>query len=203
MTRQREEIWQEKLRLAEQASSFLVKRVPTIKGIALTGSVAYGDVKEDDDLDFLVITEAKRVFTTRFVCYSWAMLLRKKRKKNQENNSWCLNMFLGENALLVPKEKRSPFAARQIERMKVLYEQDEVFSEFVKLNAFWMSAEQDAEIELSKRPESKDERREKHNKIGDWVEDWLFRGQIKYMRRKMTKEIVNQDQIFFHPLTRN
>ncbi|MBQ6436134.1 nucleotidyltransferase domain-containing protein [bacterium] len=188
-----QEIWQQKKRLAVKACEFLLKHVKTIRGIALTGSVAYGDVKEDDDLDFLIITREGRVYTTRLQCYLWAMIRGKKRRKNHEKDSWCLNMFLDEQALLVPKSKRTAFAARQIERISILWEQDRAVQRFIEANKPWMNGEKLSETIINK-PEIEN--------WGDRWESWWRSWQWWYMKPKMTREVVNERQIFFQPLER-
>ncbi len=73
------QIWEEKKILAKKAAD-LIGRLPFVRAVILTGSVAYGDVKNNDDLDFLLITKENRVYITRFLVYMLAMILGKKRR---------------------------------------------------------------------------------------------------------------------------
>ena len=192
--RSRQELlWEEKLELAQAAGEFLARLVPMVRGVAVTGSVAYGDVREDDDLDLLIITAAGRVYTTRLLCYGWALVRGKKRTMRDEKNKWCLNMFLDETCLLIPESKRTNFARCQIERMKVIVDEDGVFADFFRINQGWMDGESDFEVH---------EREVESGKVGDIVEKYLRVAQQWWMRPKITREVINDKQIFFQPLVR-
>lgn len=207
------EIWQKKLSLARSAGEFLQSQVKTIKGIAVTGSVAYGDVEEDDDLDFFIISQEKRVWTTRLHCYAWAWLKGKKRLQTDEKDKWCLNLFLDESDLRVPEVKRSEFARLQVKRMRLIGEQDEVWKKFFQANADWLGGEERA-IEMYESKQNKDLIKAKRvyyntqnsrvtvQKMGDIWEEWCFWWQWQYMKSKITREYVSKSQIFFHPLRR-
>ena len=93
-------LWQYKIDLAVAGAKDLLTHVPEIKAIGLTGSVAWGDVGADDDLDYLIVTSARRVFTVRWGCYWRAIKMGKKRRFGSErdsfecdNNVLCMCMF--------------------------------------------------------------------------------------------------------------
>ena len=183
----------EKMVLARRASTFLVTEVPWVRAVGLTGSVAWGDVSEDDDLDFCIITAKNRVWTTRLWCYIWATLLRKKRGKNRERDRWCLNMFLDETALVVPVAKRDEFGRAQLERLVVLQDEKQLLAAARAQNAPWMQGQPQAEVAIEPVVA---------RNLGDIAEIFCRWAQMAYMRRKMTRELVNERQIFFHPLKR-
>ena len=189
-------IWQEKLALAAQASEFLVAHVATIQGIALTGSVAYGDVDEDDDLDFFIITKTHRVYTTRLLTYLYALALGRKRTATSEKNKWCLNLFLDESDLRVPKSRQSEFARLQVIRMRVLFERDNCFAHFRSVNADWLGLMPNSfRSSVCAKPAPL-------LSLGDLFEDVSRYCQLAYMRPKITREYLSATQIFFHPLDR-
>ena len=189
-----DQCWEEKLKLAQVAGDCLVRTVSTIRGVAVTGSVAYGDVDENDDIDLLVITAANRVYTTRLMCYVLALMRGKKRTSRNERNKWCLNMFLDETCLLIPEEKRTDFARCQIERMKVLVDKNKVFADFYRINREWMNGKTDFEV---------NEREIESGRVGDIVENGLRTIQQWWMRPKITREVITEKQIFFQPLVRD
>ena len=186
--------------LAAKLLSFFV---PLVEGIGLTGSVASGQVSEDDDLDFLIITHNNLVFTTRFCCYLLAFVLGKKRTKRNEKNKWCMNIFLDEDFLLVPEEKRSKFSASQLVKMIALYDRGGCFNAFYNCNNFWVKQligedgkyeyKHDGNNVVSEKIKDK-----KGHKV-IWLEELMRRYQMKYMKKKMTNEYVSEKQIFFHP----
>ncbi len=178
--------------------------VPFVKGIGLTGSVASGQVSEDDDLDFLIITHDNLVFTTRFCCYVLAFLFGKKRTKNNEKNKWCMNIFLDEKFLVVPEQKRNKFSASQLIKMKVLYEKDDCFKAFFSCNSFWVEkyiggigGKDEHECNESNRVRERVLNKKSYSLI--WLETLMRKYQMMYMKKKMTNEYVGEKQIFFHP----
>ena len=192
-----QEIWTKKLALAVRTSKFLVFVVPYIQGIALTGSVAYGDVDEDDDLDFFIITKPRRVYTTRLLTYLWALFLGRKRTGKHEKNTWCLNLFLDEADLRVPVSRQSEFARLQVSRMRVLFERTACFERFRACNADWLGLNIVNDYPpITGKPRW-------WSLLGDKLEVILRRWQLNYMRPKVTREYLSPTQIFFHPLDRS
>lgn len=190
----------EKAMLAAKLLSFFV---PLVEGIGLTGSVASGQVSEDDDLDFLIITHNNLVFTTRFCCYLLAFVFGKKRTKRNEKNKWCMNIFLDEDFLLVPEEKRSKFSSSQLVKMIVLYDRGGCFNAFYNCNNFWVKQ---LIGEDGKYKYKHDENNEVIDRVKDkkdhkliWLEELMRRYQMKYMKKRITNEYVSEKQIFFHP----
>ena len=55
----------EKWQLVEQAVRE-IRHLPYVRGIGITGSLAFGNCREGDDLDFLIITAPGRVYWGRF-----------------------------------------------------------------------------------------------------------------------------------------
>ncbi len=191
--------WQEKLTLAKAAGVFLAARVPAIRAVVLTGSVAYGDVKEEDDLDFLIIVQAGHVWRVRAATYFWAWFLGKKRRVNDECDKWCLNMFLDEEHLVIPKEKRTEFARLQLRRARIIVDRDGVWERMKRENAFWTGENFEKDSALLQQTHIGKRRL---NALDTWLEWWAWRIQYAYMWRKMTREYVSRYQIFFHPLAR-
>lgn len=205
-------LWQYKIDLAVAGAKDLLAHVPEIKAIGLTGSVAWGDVGVDDDLDYLIVTSARRVFTVRWGCYWRAIKMGKKRRFGSERDSWCLNLFLDERALLVPTIKRSEFGAWQLLRLRPLYDPEKIFVRLLAVNRAWIKkllannyrSQKNillpAMITAVKVPEKS---KLISGILGDWWEKFLFYGQWLYQRGHQTREVVTPQQIFFHPLIRD
>lgn len=203
--------WQQKLVLAALGAKHLLTHVPNIKAIALTGSVAWGDVKPDDDIDYLIITAKQRVFRVRWGCFWQALKMGKKRRFGKERDSWCLNLFLDIDNLLIPISKRSRFGAYQLLRLRPLYDPEHCCQQLLAVNMKWIksampSAYRFNDVLLPKALLADSQLVVKkellQGKTGDWVEKILFYVQWLYQRRHQTREVINQQQIFFHPLAR-
>ena len=78
-----------------------LKYIPWIRFSGLTGSVAYGNPKKDDDLDMLVVVQHRRLWIARLLVQ---VLYRIKRVQRQyENpdvrNKICVNYYLSDRSL--------------------------------------------------------------------------------------------------------
>ena len=135
-TRQRrKKISQRKLIIAQRVSRYL-RLIPSIKMIAVTGAIAIDNARKDDDIDFLIITSAERLWLTRILVVSLIELLGKRRRPQDLNpvDKICLNIFLDENHLGLPKNKRNLFTAHEIVQIKVIYQKDNLYQKFLKAN---------------------------------------------------------------------
>lgn len=135
-TRQRrKKISQRKLIIARQISRYL-RLIPSIKLIVVTGAVAIDNARKDDDIDLFIITSAERLWLTRILVVSLIELLGKRRHPQDLNpvDKICLNIFLDENHLALPKSKHNLFSAHEIVQMKVIYQKDNLYQKFLKSN---------------------------------------------------------------------
>lgn len=133
--KKREKYSQKKLLIAERAARFL-RFIPTIKMVALTGALAVKNSKKDDDIDFLIVTSKNRLWLTRIQAVLLIELLGMRRKPNDLDvaDKICLNIFLDENSLSLPKSKRNLFTAHEIAQTKVLWQKDDVYQNFLTQN---------------------------------------------------------------------
>ncbi len=195
---QRQRFGHRKQSLAREAANYL-KRIPFIKGIGLTGSVATGFPNEKDDLDFLIITEKNRVYLTRFLCYFLAWKKHKKHQTGKEENSWCFNIFLSEEALLIPETKRSLYAAWQLKLLRNLWQKNHCLDVLQQKNQYWLEKYLNY---AGKNNLTIIEKKDSKNYLLDLLEAIMRQIQWNYMRAKVTREIITDKQIFFHPLKR-
>ncbi len=99
---------------------------PTIRMVALSGSVAHLNLEEGGDLDLFIVTRGRRVWCTTVAVILLAKLLRRRQ-------TLCANFVLADTRLcLGPGDL---FAASQIIHLKPLVGVD-VYDEFVDANPF-------------------------------------------------------------------
>lgn len=197
----RKRISQKKLLFAKKASN-LLKKIPFIKLVAITGSLSMFNARDDSDIDLIVVTKKKRLWTTRLLSLLLLILLgikvRRFKDKN-EKNKICINMWFDESNLVWPKKDRNFYTAHEIVQVMPLFEKNKTYQKLLNKNAwvkdFWPYA-----VKISKFAT-----REKTKKslIGDIVENILFKLQKSYMRNKRTREIVRQNRAIFHPIDRS
>ncbi len=94
-------IYQQKLQIAHKAAN-LLKIIPTIQLIAVSGSLAAGKPQKNSDIDLFIVCCPDSVWLSRFFSVLVLRLFHLHRKRVNRNNllvknSICLNMFLDTN----------------------------------------------------------------------------------------------------------
>ncbi len=138
LRREREKISQKKLKIAQRVSRWL-KIIPTIKMVAVTGALAMNNSDEEGDIDLLIITKKNRLWLTRFLVVFLVELIAKRRRPQDKKvkDKICLNMFLDEDHLKIPKKEQNLFTAHEVCQVKTLWQKDKTYQKFFKVN-LWL-----------------------------------------------------------------
>ena len=190
---QREENSKQKLIIAKKAAEVL-KKIPSIKFIGITGSLAMNNARKDSDIDFLIITSKGLLWTTRLISYLvlnlGGFVIRKPKDKN-EKNKLCLNMWLDESDLYF--DKHNLFTAHELAAIKPLINKDTTYERLI-LNNNWI-------FDYWPNAIRKPNKISKIKKIDKFVlVEYLARQiQWQYMKNKKTRELVTPTRAFFHP----
>ena len=91
---------------ADRWSRFIA-RFPYVRGVAVSGTLSKGVMKEGDDLDYLVFTEPDRVWFCRLLLMGF-----KKVFLFNSHHRFCVNYLLAEDHLEIPD--RDLFTATEI-----------------------------------------------------------------------------------------
>lgn len=200
---QRETISKRKLLIAKGAI-MLLKRIPTIKLVGVSGSVAMHNAREKDDIDFFVIAKEGTVWLTRFLATVAIELFSERRRPNETYvaDKICLNMFVDEDYLTVPKGKRNLYTAHEVCQLKVLYDKDGTYQKFLVANK-WVREYLPNGIEMKKL---RNEVIKKEFKATYLITLLLYYFnaiaktlQLWYMRRRITTETITDGYLAFHP----
>ncbi len=173
---------------------------PGIYTIILTGSLALNNAKGDDDIDLMIITAPGTMFLGRLYAFVLARLLGLARKRSvaTQPNAICVNIWLDGTDLIVPIDKVSVYSAREIVNARVIMDRNSMFNIFVHENQ-WI---------YEKLPNWNDTVASHQSPVASprvylkWINDWLGRIQLWYMRPHITHEIVSKTQLWFHPKIR-
>lgn len=175
----------------------LLKFIPTIRLVGITGALAMQNSHKRDDIDLVVITSKGTLWTTRFL--TSLILFPFKRDPTGHNiaNRACLNLFLDETKLNI--ENKNAYIAHEICQMKPVWDRNKTYSQLLRQN-IWVK-----KYLPNWRPE-KDESWGAHNsyRLGatsylSLLENPLRNFQMWYMRKKITTEKIGEGQLFFHP----
>ena len=126
---------QNKLKIAQRVAKYL-KLIPFIKMVAVTGNLAMNNAEEKDDIDLLIVTSQNRLWLTRLLTvFLVELVANRRRPKDQEvEDKICLNMFLAENYLSLPKKEQDLFSAHEVFQAKLLWEKERTYQKFLKAN---------------------------------------------------------------------
>lgn len=201
---QREKYSVEKLKIARKASK-LISKIPTVKFIGITGALAMNNAGKNSDIDLMIITFQGTLWLTRFCVYcllhTTYYILRKPRVKN-ERDALCLNMWLDENDLIWNKKDRNIYTAHEIAQIVPLVNKDKIFEYFLYLNRwildYWPYAVK-VPYAISNKPYGKVTINHNAYSIKHLIEKIAYIFQYKYMKAKMTREVVTPTRAIFHP----
>lgn len=182
-----------------------LKRLPWVKAVAVTGSVAVDNAGVNDDLDFLIVTGQQRLWLVRPVVLFLAIIFGKRRdvRGNHRDNSWCFNLFLEETTLKMEPDQHNIYTAYEVLQAKFIYDRAGVEARWLAENA-WVQPVlpnfyRDRLTEVKNKQKKVESRQTYENKI--WlVLNWIFfKLQYWYMKPKITRERISLQVAFFHP----
>lgn len=199
----REKISDEKLSIAKRIGAIL-KFIPTIKLIGVSGSVAMSNAKEDDDIDFFIITSAKTIWLTRLLTTIVAEIFSQRRRPGdtQVSDKVCLNMFVDEQFLSIPKAKQNLYTAHEACQLRVLYDKDNTYSKFLTANEwvrkFLPNGVLSSKYQVLRIKTQKNTKYIIHNTL--YILEWIAKKvQLWYMRERRTSEVITEGYLAFHP----
>lgn len=184
---------------------WFLKKINWITGVAVTGSLAVNNSQTKDDIDLLVITQAQRLWLTRILVTAYALALGKKKARGiTQGPGWCFNLWLSEDQLAMPAAKRSVYTAFELTQAVWLLASKQTLKKVLSANRWLLALTPNNQLNLTRiefLPLKKFNPLFKPlslilNKINAWVYSW----QKIYMSRHQTREIVNKNVAFFHPL---
>lgn len=118
----REKWAQKKIKIATKSARIL-KIIPTIILVGISGGLAVGNVSQNDDIDFFIVCQNGTLWTTRF--FSTLILdmffLRRKPNKKSFKDKICLNMFVDETGFSQLKKEKDVFTQHELNQLKILW----------------------------------------------------------------------------------
>ncbi len=197
LRKKRKQLAKEKWQIAKRASR-LLRWVPTIELVGITGGLAMENAKQDDDIDFLFIVAPGTIWVSRFLVIAVMEVFGMRRRPKAQNvkNAICLNMFMTSDALSLSIGERDLYTAHEVLQMQPLWERGGIYQKFLQENA-WVK------IFLPTAWKHK-YATEKKQWVGQRI--WLFKFfeplarmiQLWYMSGR-TNEVVSDTLLRFHP----
>jgi hypothetical protein len=105
---------------------WLVSRMPFVRMVALSGSIAHLNLEGDGDLDLFIVTRGRHVWSVAVAVVVLAKLMRQRR-------TVCANFVVADSRLTL--EQQDLFTASQVVHLKPIVGRD-LFVEFIAANPF-------------------------------------------------------------------
>lgn len=192
-----------KMQVARKASVIL-SFIPSVKMVAVTGSLAMENAIDESDIDLIIVTKKGMLWTTRllvyFLLFTFHFSLRRPTDRVQKDKL-CLNMWLDEGDLTWPTRDRNIYTAHEIAQISPLVNKNKTYEKFLYKNTwllkYWPNAVRVSNLE------SKILSSNTKFKILDSIflplEKFCYWFQKNYMKSKLTREVVSKTRAIFHP----
>jgi len=192
---EREQISKRKLQLTKKIVTIL-KYIPTIQLIGVSGSLAMLNADEDDDIDLFIIAKNKTLWITRlFVLFILQVFgVRRARNAKKTQDVVCTNMFIDETSLLLPKHMQNLYTAHEVIQMKPLFVREDMERKFLEAN-HWVQEYLPNAFAKGEGLRVKGEERVPFTLL-ESLARFL---QLWYMKKHRTTEIITDTLLAFHP----
>ena len=183
--------------------------VPTIRLVGVTGGLAMGNAKKEDDIDLLFVTKNGTLWISRLLVTLITELLGIRRRPGDTNvrDKACLNMFVAEDGLIVPKHERDMFSAHEVLQMVPLWERGGAYQQFLRANQWVKEFLPNAWEKKMKNEKLKMKNETQRKYFTFYILHFTLRlleplakaTQLWYMRKRRTNEVISGSVIRFHP----
>lgn len=192
----REHSSKKKIIFAQKIVSIL-KCIPTIQLIGLSGSLAMLNADEADDIDLFIIAKYKTLWISRLAVLSVLQMfdVRRTRNTKKTQDAICTNMFVDESILTLPKRMQNLYTAHEVVQMKPVFVKNDFDRKFLEANEWIREYLPNAFIEESKEPEEP----KGENFALNILEKIAKKVQLWYMKKHRTTETITDTLLAFHP----
>jgi len=183
----------------------LLRWVPTISLVGVTGGLSMNNASLSDDIDMFFIVSPGVLWITRFIITILvdSVGIRRRPEEKRVANKVCLNMFMTEDALALSKQEQDLFSAHEVLQMTPLWAKSGIYEKFLYDNS-WVKEYLPVAWTVKRGS----------GVIHTYNTTWwgrfmisLFRIiefpakliQIWYMAGKRTREVISDNVLRFHP----
>lgn len=179
----------------------ILKAIPQIKLVALTGALSMENSTAKDDIDYAIITQKGQLWTARLGANLLLAPFKRWPGSKTQKDRVCLNLFLSENSLKI--RTQNLYIAHEIAQLKPIWQRGNTYSSYVKANSWVKNYLPNWKADFTGSNSKKVGKLEKQSKIISHVltqlEYFSKKFQLSYMQSKITTEQIGEGQLFFHP----
>lgn len=188
--------------------ALVLKIIPWIKLVGISGGLAMENASKKDDIDLFIITGNKRLWISRLFILALLSLTNQRRKRvGKIAGKLCVNILLEEDKL--KQTNKDIFVAHEVLQMKVLWQRDGIYSKYLSDNSWafeflpnWIDKSVESSTYHVLRRKSKNSHNTKyiiHNTILDRFENLAKKLQLKIMQKPRGLERIEDGALYFHP----
>ncbi len=187
----------------------ILKLIPWIKLVGISGGLAMENASKQDDIDLFIITSKNRLWISRLFILGTLSMVGQRRKVGEMGGKiagkLCVNTLLEEDKL--EQSNKDIYLAHEVLQMKVLWQRDGVYQKYLEDNdwAFkflpnWVG-DVDTSLRGVKRRSNLEKRlpRSQGSLAMTFLENitkWL---QLKIMQKPQGMERIEDGALYFHP----
>ncbi len=183
----------------------ILKLIPWIKLVGVSGGLAMGNADKKDDIDLFIITAKNRLWISRLLSVGILDFLGVRRKVGMTGKKaagkLCINTLLEEDKL--EQSNKDIYLAHEVLQMKVLWQREEIYSKYLLDNKWafrflpnWIGS--DTSLRGVKRRSNL--KRDRHAPLAmtmlENLAKWL---QLKIMKKPKGMERIEDGALYFHP----
>jgi len=191
-----------KIKKAKGLVRLLEKNFKDILMVGITGSVAAGHPKKNDDIDLMVIVKKNTLWLTRlrlrYFIYKQQIPHRKYGLK-ENRNEFCFNLWLDEDKLLLPKNRQNLKNAVDLILMKPIFNREDAYEKFIISNSWAKKWVATGYSKIRKHFSICSTSFNGNTFCLKTINFLIFIPQFLFMKRKIKNERVSLKQAFFHP----
>lgn len=185
----------------------LLSRIPSVWLVGVTGGLAARNVKNNDDIDFLIVSAPGTMWVTRLVVVVLMELMGRRRRPGDRDvtDKLCFNMFMSrENMSLIPSQ-RDLFAAHEVLQMRPLSVKNGTYEEYLSANS-WVKAylpnawvQRHSQWSVSTGDITPGHAAAISLGIARLLEPLAKAVQLRYMQHRRSTEFISASLLMFHP----
>lgn len=192
--------FKEKIKKAKILTKLISEKFEEVELVGVTGSVAAGYPKNNDDIDLMIITKKNKLWLTRLRLryFIWKNKIPHRRYgKEQGKDEFCFNLWLDIVGIAVPKKRQSLKNAMDLVMMVPILNKNQTYERFVAENSWVKKYLATGYGQINKKTKIVNLKSKKMDYLINLI---MFAGQVAFMLMRGRVDEVGLRKAFFHPI---
>lgn len=216
--RLRRQVQSEKYLQKAKILTQILKIIPWVKLVGISGGLAVENVSKKDDIDLFIITSKNRLWISRLLILGLLSVLGQRRRRQDQGKKiagkLCINILLEEDQL--EQVNKDVFTAHEVLQMKPLWFRGNIYSKYLEDNNWvfkflpnWLWSQYQKSNIKNKNDISKFKIVRTlyilichftfYTLIFNFLEEYARKFQLWYMQQPTGLERIEDGALYFHP----